>query len=305
MARKLEDKPNVIAPDGTYPYGRIKDNTGANDGTPVNELVYGDFHQFFAKMAAAAGITLNGLPENLTNGFQYFDALQAVINASLVGLLELKGNIDASANPNYPAASKGDSYVITVAGKVGGASGKVVQIGDYVIAKADNAGGTEASVGTNWFIVQANVVQATESVVGFAMVASNVDVAVGTDDTKMITPLKLTSTYENWHVIGGVGEPAFQNSWIAPSGYSARFKTEPKRWISFSGQISSGSNGTVAFTLPAGYRPSQVVVLAGYGILGGAGIEMHRIEIGTNGDVTVFFSSTTVTSLEGLRFSLD
>lgn len=73
------------------------------------------------------------------------------------GLLELKGNIDASGNPDYPAAEKSDFYVITVAGKVGGASGKSVDVGDVVIASADNAGGDEAAVGTSWFVLEHNL----------------------------------------------------------------------------------------------------------------------------------------------------
>jgi len=79
MARSLASKPNVVAPAGAYPYGRVKDNTGANDGTPVNELVYGDFHQFFERMIWQSGLAPNDLPENSINGFQYFDALQALI----------------------------------------------------------------------------------------------------------------------------------------------------------------------------------------------------------------------------------
>ena len=46
----MRNKSNLanIVIDANYPYGRIKDNTGAGDGTPVNEFVYGDIHQFFA-----------------------------------------------------------------------------------------------------------------------------------------------------------------------------------------------------------------------------------------------------------------
>ena len=51
MAIKLEDKPNTVAPNADYPYGNIQDNTGSNNGTPVNTLVYSDLHQFFAKMS--------------------------------------------------------------------------------------------------------------------------------------------------------------------------------------------------------------------------------------------------------------
>jgi len=81
MAIKLENKPNVAAPSATYPYGAIRDNTGSNDGTPVNTAVYGDFHQFFARMLGESGVTPNGLPDNQTNGFQYFEALRSVISS--------------------------------------------------------------------------------------------------------------------------------------------------------------------------------------------------------------------------------
>lgn len=79
MAIKLLDKPNVESVSYDYPYGNIKDNPGDNTGTPVNKLVYADFHQFFAKLMDDAGISYNGLPDNATDGFQYFLALQKVI----------------------------------------------------------------------------------------------------------------------------------------------------------------------------------------------------------------------------------
>lgn len=76
--------------------------------------------------------------------------------------------LDASGNPNYPSASQGDRYRITVAGKIGGASGKVVEAGDVVEAIATNAGGTEASVGTSWIVLQANIASMTPA--GLAMI---------------------------------------------------------------------------------------------------------------------------------------
>lgn len=84
MAILLQNKPNVVAPGGAYPFGNIKDNTGANDGTPLNTLVHADFHQFFAKMLDDSGIGANGLPDNSVNGFQYYLALLAVIKAKTI-----------------------------------------------------------------------------------------------------------------------------------------------------------------------------------------------------------------------------
>lgn len=59
-----------------YPNGRVKNNDGSGNGTPVNEAVKGDIHEFFDKAMRLYGITHNGLPDNETNGYQ---ALQAII----------------------------------------------------------------------------------------------------------------------------------------------------------------------------------------------------------------------------------
>lgn len=74
MAIELSAKTNVQAPDSDYPYGQIKDDTGSGDGTPVDAAVYGDFHQFFARMFALSGLNYNGLPDNDYSGFQYIEA---------------------------------------------------------------------------------------------------------------------------------------------------------------------------------------------------------------------------------------
>ena len=90
-------------------------------------------------------------------------AVKTYVDGAVTGLLDFKGSTDASGSPNYPSASKGDAYYISVAGKIGGASGKSVEIGDVYVASADNAGGTEASVGTSWFVLEHNLVGAVIS----------------------------------------------------------------------------------------------------------------------------------------------
>lgn len=130
MAVKLEDKQNVQAPDGDYPYGQIKDDTGAGDGTPVDVAVYGDFHQFFARMFALSGLTYNGLPDNDYSGFQYIEAANKlwksytgvkVINSDtfldvndlnkLVVVIGNVANVDVFL-PNTNASQEGDSFTI-------------------------------------------------------------------------------------------------------------------------------------------------------------------------------------------------
>jgi hypothetical protein len=84
-----------------------------------------------------------------------------------------KGAIDCSTNPNYPAADRGWVYKISVAGKIGGASGPVVEVNDTIICGTDGtAAGTHADVGSNWNILQTNIVDASILVTGPASATS-------------------------------------------------------------------------------------------------------------------------------------
>jgi hypothetical protein len=84
-----------------------------------------------------------------------------------------KGTIDCSTNPNYPAADRGWTYKVSVAGKIGGASGPVVEVNDTIICGTDGtAAGTHASVGSNWNILQTNIVDASILVTGPANATS-------------------------------------------------------------------------------------------------------------------------------------
>ncbi len=83
----------------------------------------------------------------------YVDGLVAASDAVLY-----KGAIDCSGNPNYPAADAGNLYRVSVAGKIGGASGVNVVEGDTLICKTDStASGNQVAVGSNWDVIQANV----------------------------------------------------------------------------------------------------------------------------------------------------
>lgn len=93
MAIKLENKVNTEAPSATYPFGNIKDNTGSNNGTPVDKNVYADFHQFFAKMMFESGIVYNDLPDNNTDGFQYWLALLENIKKTASFYTDITGTI--------------------------------------------------------------------------------------------------------------------------------------------------------------------------------------------------------------------
>lgn len=165
--------------------GTITDNGTSlilNRGTRTNQV--GTWSAFVANSDATAvrevfysGITLDTDTTLAANSDAripsqkavkaYADALLDAVNGWQIKNVAL----DCSANPNYPAASAGWAYVVSVAGKIGGASGKTVEVGDIALCLVDSsASGDQATVGANWTILQANLVGA---VVGPSSVTDN------------------------------------------------------------------------------------------------------------------------------------
>lgn len=99
MAINIDDKGNVDGPGGNFEFSHIRDDSspGSGDGTPVNTLVYGDFHQFFAKIIDLAGIAYNDLPENSGNGYQYIEALKKLFVETPSAFVQLT----APGTPDY------------------------------------------------------------------------------------------------------------------------------------------------------------------------------------------------------------
>ena len=99
----------------------------------------------------------------------------------------------------------------------------------------------------------------------------------------------------------GAGAPAaaFQNSWANNGGgyATAKYWHDRDGNVCLEGSVDSGSTGTVAFTLPVGYRPASSMVFAidANGAHGTA-------TIGTDGTVTLAAASTANTHLNGIKF---
>jgi len=104
-------------------------------------------------------------------------------------------DLNCGANPNYPVSLKGVTYRVSVGGKIGGVSGKVVQVDDIIYCHtADPVGGTQASVGASYSIIQTNLVQASQSEAGYLAISTDLAIKTGTSDIVAITPLGLRST---------------------------------------------------------------------------------------------------------------
>jgi hypothetical protein len=139
-----------LTSDRSWTVGDLRSDSSYSDPTWLTSLAWSKI--------SGTPTTISGY--GITNAYT-----KTEVDSLVTGLLDFKGNLDCSANPSYPAGSKGDAYYVSVAGKIGDASGKSVEVGDLIVASVDNAGGTEASVGTSWFVLEHNL--------NGALVASN------------------------------------------------------------------------------------------------------------------------------------
>ena len=83
----------------------------------------------------AAAALSSDLSTGTSSQFATADVVWAAIDSAVAtaNAFTLKGDLDCSLNPDYPAADAGDAYLVSVAGKVGGVSGLDVEVGDLVV----------------------------------------------------------------------------------------------------------------------------------------------------------------------------
>lgn len=117
-------------------------------------------------------------------------AVKAYVDASIAGLGRLIGGWDAETNNVFPTTTntkKGDMWYVTVAGTI---QGTVLQVKDVIIAGKDNPSNTNAN---DYIFLQTNVDQATTTILGLVMLATNAEVQEGKDNTKAVTPAGLSA----------------------------------------------------------------------------------------------------------------
>jgi len=116
---------------------------------------------------------------------------------------------------------------------------------------------------------------------------------------------------ETWHYVGGVGEPAFENSW-ANLGFGQQkcaYRKVGSR-VFLVGAATGGADGTTIFTLPSGYRPTNTAAnIAGYHTPTGSTAGFAGITVSTAGAVATTLPSNPdaiIVFAEALSwFSLD
>lgn len=112
---------------------------------------------------------------------------------------DLQGDIDLSSSPNFPEATKGMRWEVSVAGKPNGAPDSwLLEQWDEIICKADTAAGDYGTVGANWYFNKARILQATQEYSGTAEIATTAEAQTGSDDLRMMTPLKVAQKLSHW-----------------------------------------------------------------------------------------------------------
>ena len=154
-----------------------------------------------AEVSVITSTSLTGASnENLATAL----AIKSYVDSKIGGLGNLEGgwaanNTDgAGETPIFPTGSTpvagtkaGDYWYVTAAGTVDGVS---FNVGDVIIAKVNSASTTLAS---DWIQLEVNRDQATETALGVAEIATQAEVNTGTDDLRIVTPLKLKTLLDN------------------------------------------------------------------------------------------------------------
>lgn len=232
-----------------------------NGTTAWNSLPY-DVHpddvaapplQFVLQTGNVAGDPINmdgNTIENVGNPVNIGDAAnKAYVDQKALNVFRLAGSIDASTNPDYPAASKGDRFEITAGGKIGGEEGIIVEAWDEVVCTENTLGGNQEDVGSLFYITQANVMQATESVSGTIALATDEELEGGEEPNKAVTPRSLTVWFNNIiaSLVEFVSNKNASGGYVGLSGFMIVFKNAAN---SFTSYLSNSNTASRTYGFP-------------------------------------------------------
>ena len=192
-----------------YPDGRIQNNTGAGNGTPVNEFVKGDLHEFFDKCLRLYGISHNGLPDNETNGYQTIDAVRALAskNDFLLTLTDVSGVITVGVklgkllnNESFITKASFDKGAQTTIKGSDGVTKTVTYVGDFKTNEYVRMISTTSSV-ILVRLADSNNFDVIATELEYLKAATGAEVIAGIIDTKAVTPESFLEAFAEY-VIG-------------------------------------------------------------------------------------------------------
>lgn len=294
MARNLALKTNVEPADSDYPYGKIKDDSGVGDGTPVNELVYGDMHQFFARMFAKSGLVYNNLPDSDYSDFQFFEAAQK--------LWKKFGGVNyiTSTGTTYLTRDKYDLCHV-----INSSANNIVWLYDDTVLED---GDTVYIYNQSNYNVRINPSSANIFGDTFIYLYSSgdfVNLVYDKANTRWVYANKrIRSKFENITPTGDYTVPATIVSGNA-NVFQNRLNSQTNE-VEFRGSVlysgGGGAPGIIIYTLPVGQRPTNIKVIT-VPIVGTN--DTATVYVNPSGTVGCQPSPSDVISLDSVRFSLD
>lgn len=173
----------------------VVDNSTIEIGT--NSLRIKDGGVTFSKLASAAWT--DSISGNSSVKVTTENAVKTYVDNAVASLGNLEGGFDAATASAFPTSvggtKKGDYWYANSNGTV---NGIIFKVGDVLIANKDAA---STSLTSDWIFLQTNIDQAKETVAGIAEIATQAETNAGTNDTNIVTPLKLKTFFDT--AVGG------------------------------------------------------------------------------------------------------
>jgi hypothetical protein len=177
-------------------------------------------------------------------------SIKAYVDSRVSALGNLEGGFAAGSATDFPIGSAGtkagDYWYVTSAGTV---HGVVLNVGDILIATIDAASVSNAA---EWIFVESNRDQASESIKGVAEIATQGETDAGTDDARIVTPLKLKTYIDN--LVGGYASNignASATSFLVTHGLNTKDVIV---------QVQENATGDIVFTDVTATNTTQVTV---------------------------------------------
>ncbi len=122
---------------------------------------------------------------------------------------------------------------------------------------------TVVTVAATWTILLDGVEVPADALAGVVALPSDVVTVLTRVNAPPLVLGTIATIGSGWHLVGGVGEPAFQNSWgnLGAGFQPVRFRRQGDE-VTIEGVAAGGGLGTTVFTLPVGYRPLAIKPVA-------------------------------------------
>lgn len=170
-------------------------------------------------------------------------AVKDYVDSVVGGLGSLVGGFNASTATDFPAnAKKGDYWYVTHQGSVRGVN---FHIGDVLIA---NKTGASVTLPADWIFLEVNRDQASATVLGVVMLATQAEARAMTDTTKALTPSNLSDVKaSNAETQTGTAADRF----VTPASLSSRTATESRTGlaaVATQAEVNAGTDDTKMVT---------------------------------------------------------